>query len=149
VRGTTLIELKKNHRRNNVQLPDEYDQITRDLAPYRAFERLNLWPSKLEEASMLNDAYTFVVKDGGWNLRPQWDESKPHGQIRSKAQSAILDVIAPFLPDMNITHSIHDTPRNFVSYDHRIGMLNCAEDPSCKLTLGVSLFECNVTFVLF
>jgi len=87
----------------------------------------------LKEAADLPDAYTFMVKDGIVNIERNWDNKKIRGEDRMQCQLELLDPIAKFLPDMNITHSLHDTPRCFVGFEHRALLDECLVDPECEL----------------
>ncbi|WWC93159.1 uncharacterized protein L201_008127 [Kwoniella dendrophila CBS 6074] len=109
---------------NNVPLPDEYDQIHRDLAPFYSVSpgKLN---HRLEEASRSLNTFTLEVKNGEVNSYHSYDHRRVEsGEERPKHQVALIQPIAHHLPDMKIVISVHDTPLNMISWQHRMELVN-------------------------
>lgn len=117
-------------RENNVQLPDEYDQISKDLYLFRAISPSDLH-RRIQKASAYPDTFTIVSKGGRIRTLPNYDESKIHGATaRLEGQlSLLLDFgIQEWVGDFIAVFGIHDSPQAFIGYDHRSDLESLVED---------------------
>ncbi|WWC92054.1 uncharacterized protein L201_007008 [Kwoniella dendrophila CBS 6074] len=112
---------------NGIPLPDEYDQIERDLLPFRALSPRDL-NNRIEAASQLADTFTMRVKRGSVRTNVFYSENIHGADERLDQQAELLSPIAQWLPDMEIVWSVHDTPRNIIGYDYRRELVEHVEE---------------------
>lgn len=104
-----------------MQLPDEYDQINKDLYLYRALSPDDL-NRRLDEASEAEDTFTISIKHHNVRTRSTYDGELIGGaDERLEAQIELLmDYgMETWLSDMRVVYGIHDGPTGFIGYDHR------------------------------
>lgn len=113
---------------NDVQLPDEYDQINKDLLPFWAVKPKDL-RKQIEEASFGPDTFTLRVKRGllrtTHTYLPTDDPGIPE---RRDGQVELIKPIAKYLPDMTAVYTVHDTPHSLISWDFREDILEHIAD---------------------
>ncbi|WVQ95730.1 hypothetical protein IAU59_002829 [Kwoniella sp. CBS 9459] len=113
---------------NNIPLPDEYDQIHRDILPFRALSPRDL-NARSYAASQLPDTYVLRVKRGSLRTKALYSHEAIHGaDERLEQQAELLRPIARWLPDMEVVWSVHDTPRTVIGHDHRRELLDHVEE---------------------
>ena len=121
-------------RENDVQLPDEYDQINADLALFRALSPAEL-NRRVGDALGYPDTFHVIVEDGQVVTGGTFAESEIEGaQDRMSGQVDLLaefDIIS-WLPDFRAVFGVHDTPLGFIGSDHRSDLLNAVEDGECE-----------------
>ncbi|WRT70499.1 uncharacterized protein IL334_007497 [Kwoniella shivajii] len=103
---------------NDVLLPDEYDQINKDLYPFRALSPRDL-NKRIKEASKLSDTYTLKMKRGSMRTNVFYSADIKGANERLEQQVELIKPITHMLPDMEVVWSIHDTPRTIIGWDHR------------------------------
>jgi len=113
-----------------VHLPDEYDQINRDLYLFRALspEHLN---RRLDLASEMPDTFTISIKHHNVRTRATYDGVAIEGaDDRLEAQIELLmDYgMEEWLGDMRVVYGIHDGPQGFIGYDQRADLISLVED---------------------
>ncbi|KAL1408186.1 hypothetical protein Q8F55_004991 [Vanrija albida] len=105
---------------NNLVLPDEYDRINLDLAPFWALPRAEV-RRRLDKVMRMNEVFVLEVKGG--RVRPRiedkgglaWAGTWP----RAKAAVKLIRPFAHHLPDLNATFSIFDQPQIYLSWGRR------------------------------
>nr|XP_018260022.1 uncharacterized protein I303_08094 [Kwoniella dejecticola CBS 10117]OBR82180.1 hypothetical protein I303_08094 [Kwoniella dejecticola CBS 10117] len=112
---------------NNIPLPDEYDQIHRDLLPFRALSPKDL-NNRIKQASKLSDTYTLRVKKGSIRTNVFYSADIHGADERLEQQTELLRPIARFLPDLQAVWSVHDTPRTIIGWDYRRELAEHVED---------------------
>ncbi|OCF46102.1 hypothetical protein I317_00192 [Kwoniella heveanensis CBS 569] len=105
-------------REHNVQLPDEYDQIQKDLRPFRALSPRGL-RTRLQEAAQLQDTFVIRIQRGIVRTETLYKAEGIHDK-RMQHQLELLRPIAESLPDLQVVWSVHDTPRTMISHSHRM-----------------------------
>ncbi|GAA6056634.1 hypothetical protein JCM3770_006321 [Rhodotorula araucariae] len=120
---------------NSVQLLDEYDSIHERLQPYAA-----LRPEVLRERSAIlqntsqwdgqelwihQHTVTISVEDLGRKIEAKGPMRSAN--FRSDQVMSLLDGIAQFLPDLNITITGHDVPWIVIAGEHRKMHVEAAE----------------------
>ncbi|WVQ96174.1 hypothetical protein IAU59_003277 [Kwoniella sp. CBS 9459] len=122
-------------RENDVQLPDEYDQIHKDLHPFRALSPRDL-KARVQEAAQLHDTFVIRVQRGTVRTETLYKPEAIHDK-RMQHQLELLRPIAESLPDLQVVWSVHDTARTMISHAHRMELnerieegewLNVADD---------------------
>lgn len=109
---------------NNVQLPDEYDQIHRDLLLFRALSPHEL-RNQVAKARKLPMTYSISVRNGHIDTSLNFDPTKIHNtQVRIDQQVGLIRDIAKDLPDFDAVYSIDDVPTQFIEYNHRLEMID-------------------------
>ncbi|WRT69345.1 uncharacterized protein IL334_006329 [Kwoniella shivajii] len=90
---------------NNVHLPDEYDQIYRDLAPFYSVSPAKL-NHRIKEAAKSLRTFTLEISEGHVTSHHVYDSKVVEsGEERPKHQIALIQPIAQHLPDMTIVMS--------------------------------------------
>ncbi|WWD20528.1 hypothetical protein CI109_105004 [Kwoniella shandongensis] len=113
---------------NNVQLPDEYDQIHTDLLPFRALSPRDL-NARINAATRLPDTYTLRVRKGSLRTLSTYDSKAIEGaNERLEGQTELIRPIAKFLGDITVVYSVHDTATAVVGYDHKRELLEHVEE---------------------
>jgi hypothetical protein len=109
-------------RANNVSLPDEYDQIERDLLPFRA-----LSPQELGRRLQVTNGslHTLLsIEEGG--------ASVSDFKYRVEDQVALIEPIVNYLEDFKAVYWLHDNPATAITYDHRQELLKTLRGRQCK-----------------
>ncbi|KAG8961623.1 Glycosyltransferase Family 90 domain containing protein [Tulasnella sp. 419] len=103
---------------NNVQLPDEYDQIFNDISPY-----LGMHPDTVRKQQTSwekqSDTYTLVSRGGKIKLDHHTmskEEEVFVAENRARDQLLLLEPIQEWLPDFRATFTAHDVPYQFIGY---------------------------------
>ena len=117
---------------NNVELPDEYDQIQRDLAPFRSYSPSSI-AKAIDKASALPDTFSLRVKRGAVRLTSSKEvqASIDGAHERMEGQLDMLRDVARWIPDMTAVWGLHDTPQVIISHDHRRELQEFYEDGEC------------------
>lgn len=115
---------------NDDQLPDEYDQIHRDLLPFRGLspDELN---KRIDAASKMPVTYTLKVRHGSIRTSASYDRDLPGADARLEGQLHLLKPVAKWIPDMSAVYWIHDTPTNLISWDHKAELIEHFEEGEC------------------
>ncbi len=116
---------------NGVQLPDEYDQIDRDLRLFRALHPSDIL-RRIAKAAADPDTLVLKVRRGLVRTSGSVNSSDWLHAARREGQLDLLRPIARFLPDMTAVYTVHDTPFNFISHEHRQELLEHIEDDECE-----------------
>lgn len=119
---------------HDVPLPDEYDQINRDLRPFRAISPRDL-QTRLESTAKLPDTYTIRVKSGSIRTSVTFgneEEEIVGARMRVEGQVELLKDIAKDLPDFTAVYTVHDTALGTISWAHRMELEEHVQDGECK-----------------
>lgn len=114
-------------RDNNVQLPDEYDQLERDLHLFWALQPRDL-KQRIEAASRRDDTFTIKIRGGTIRTSGRFGKDEKIHRRRRDGQFALVQEIAQYIPDMEAVYTTHDTPWNLLSWGHRQALLEFIED---------------------
>ncbi|KDQ16303.1 glycosyltransferase family 90 protein [Botryobasidium botryosum FD-172 SS1] len=114
---------------NNVQLPDEYDQIYKDLEPFWGVR-----PSELQKARKKRESdpgtYTIGKTATGRSLELLThalnDQETKSGLGRAREYILLMDDVAQWLPEFRATFTAHDAPNQFYGYDLRQNGIDAA-----------------------
>ncbi len=121
---------RSNH---DVQLPDEYDQINRDMYLYRALSPRDLRQA-IDEASDSIDTFTITIHRGALRTRSMYRDDIFGAFERLDGQATLLTEfgITKWLPDVKVVFGVHDTPTGFLGWDHRQDLMERIEDDECE-----------------
>lgn len=119
------------HSDNNVQLPDEYDQIDKDLVPFRALHPNDIL-KRVAKAASEPDTFTIKVRRGLVRTSASVNGYDELHMSRRTGQYELIRPIAKYLPDMTVVYTVHDTPSNFVSHEHKEELLEHIEEDECE-----------------
>lgn len=133
-----LLDARRS-RVNSVHLPDEYDRINIDLAPFRAMSS-SLLRSRLARIQTSEDTFTLSVKNGHVDTNHiTYDSAKIGGSDdRRNGQVELIRSVARWIPDFDAVYSIHDSPTRFISDAHLEDLKILAEDGECESALSSS-----------
>lgn len=134
---------------NGVQLLDEYDSIHARLQPFAA-----LRPSVLRERNLILQnvsqwdvgqtfwmhPLTVTIKVSENGSKVEAEGPMRHENHRSDQVMALLEGIAQFLPDLNMTITGHDVPWVVLSGEHKQMHVDAAERGECA---SASVFSCS------
>ncbi|GMK54891.1 hypothetical protein CspeluHIS016_0114770 [Cutaneotrichosporon spelunceum] len=115
---------------NKVQLPDEYDQIDKDLRLFRAL-RPNDILRRIGKASQESGTFTIKVRNGLVDSTSNMNRTDVNHELHAGRMDGQLELIRPIaehIPDMTAVYTIHDTPFNFISYAHQEELLEHVEE---------------------
>ncbi|BEJ11490.1 hypothetical protein CspHIS471_0109120 [Cutaneotrichosporon sp. HIS471] len=112
---------------NGIQLPDEYDQIDRDLRLFRALHPNDIL-LRMNRAARDPDTFTIKVHHGLMRSTSSVNSSDWLHVARKDGQLELIRPIVEYLPDMIAVYTVHDTPFNFISYSHREELLEHVDD---------------------
>lgn len=104
-------------REHDVQLPDEYHQINRDMFPFRAVSPKDV-RTLIDRASKEADTFVITVHDGQVTHTGGDDGPAIHRK-RLDGQLDLIADVAKDIPDMRVVYSAQDTPSTIISYDQR------------------------------
>ncbi|SJL16213.1 uncharacterized protein ARMOST_19732 [Armillaria ostoyae] len=115
--------------KNNVQLPDEYDQIYRDLEPYWGVNPVDL-ARIVSEWEGHKDSFTLGKEEGhrvglvNYTIR----DPSTHGHVLSGAQmlGELLEDVDEFLPPFHAVFHPHDNPEHVTDWELRDKMFEHA-----------------------
>ncbi|TXT03887.1 hypothetical protein VHUM_04310 [Vanrija humicola] len=111
---------------NNVQMPDEYDQIERDMAPFYALHPKDL-RDRIDMHSGDKDTYTIKITNGKISTTAQYKDEAIH-HARLKSQLELIQDVAQWIPDMKAIYTVHDTPMSLIDWDHRVEIASRLEE---------------------
>ena len=101
-------QLLRPSRKNNVQLPDEYDQILKDLAPYRGFAPREL-RRRVKHLQTLRDTFSMTNKDGKLTMHSRkYDTGIKGADERAQGQFDFIKDVAKDIPDFEAVFAIHE-----------------------------------------
>lgn len=118
---------------NNVQLPDEYDQINQDMYLYRAYSPRDLRQFVIEASDSV-DTFSITIRNGVLRTRSMYREDIFGAFERLDGQASLLTDfgITKWLPDVTAVFGVHDTPTGFLGWDHRQDLMERIEDNECE-----------------
>ncbi|AAW42848.2 CAP1-related [Cryptococcus deneoformans JEC21] len=105
---------------HNLVLPDEYDRINLDLAPFLALPKSEMM-RRMEMVDNMAETFTLVVRNGSVDIEIkdegglQWGGTLP----RARDTASLLRGFSDYLPDMRATFSIFDQPQIYLSWARR------------------------------
>ena len=132
-------------RENRIFLPDEYDQIHRDMIPFIGFQKQGVLMEKLQDAKRKMDHLMSIKIENGQIVETATKppEGGMHVNMRLRDQLTILENFAQFLPDVEILVNAHDGPRVFVHHQTRQDLADCALGVSdCMSQYAMSAGPC-------
>ena len=117
------------YRINKVSLPDEFDRINIDLAPFHAFSPSFL-RGRIARMQETEDTFTLSVQSGHVSTNHiTYDSAKIGGSDdRRNGQVDLIKAVAKWIPDFDAVYSIHDSPTRFISDMHLEELKELAED---------------------
>ncbi|THH07412.1 hypothetical protein EW145_g3402 [Phellinidium pouzarii] len=107
-------------QKHNVQLPDEYDQIYKDLEPYWGVDPLELrtaqaeWEAHRDSFTLGKDSQEHVVTIV--NMSMAKERETEFLKWGAKPQMDLLKDVYQFIPPFRATFSPHDNPNQFVDW---------------------------------
>ncbi|KZT32405.1 hypothetical protein SISSUDRAFT_994071 [Sistotremastrum suecicum HHB10207 ss-3] len=107
--------------KHKVQLPDEYDQIWRNIEPFWGVDPRDLQELQ-REAEKREDTYTIINDEQGMRA------INPLDVPRAEDQMAVMRLAGSSLPHFRATMSIHDGPGHVISYEHREALKEAAAE---------------------
>lgn len=116
--------------RNNVQLPDEYDQIMRDLEPFYGIDPSTLLAELAKEEGR-GFSYTLVSEKGRMSVEKRnynlegGDKGKPEGMMD------FLRDVEGELPDFRAVFSVMDGSSLYLSWEHKAEAIKAARENRC------------------
>jgi len=126
--------------KHKVQLPDEYDQIYRDIEPFWALRPSDI-KARQETWETFPGTYTISNEDGfiylALHTMPEGDEDV--AETRASDQIKLLREVQQWLPDFRATFTAHDVPYQFIGHDQlseareAAGMGECRHFAFCRL----------------
>ncbi|GMK57357.1 hypothetical protein CspeluHIS016_0401910 [Cutaneotrichosporon spelunceum] len=109
---------------HNVLLPDEYDGIHRDLAPFWALPKSEL-RRRLKAVEAMDEVFILEVQNGTVFVDIAGGGQKWSGTEGRAMQTAeMLASIAEHLPDVRATFSIFDQPQIYLSWARRDSLIS-------------------------
>ena len=120
---------------HNVQLPDEYDQIYRDLEPFWGIEPTDLIKIR-EECELKKDSYTIGLNETGHvDLLTYAFNEGTYDQliVGSRNIISMFKDIEQYLPPFRMTISPHDNPNRLSDYAIKQAALEAAASQTCGL----------------
>lgn len=123
-------------RQNDVQLPDEYDQIYHDLEPFWGLDPLQLREA-LDEVAKLKDSYTLGKREWDAPITVLSDNLPPARKQDMLAQVAkpmmdLLKDVYKFIPPFQGAFSPHDNPELLVDHSWKSEALAAAANGTGK-----------------
>lgn len=128
---------------NDVQLPDEYDQIFNDLEAFWGIEPSDFIKIQ-KEGELKKDSYTIGKNEEGEVevLTYAFEEGRYNQLIAgSKAIINLFKPIQEYLPPFRMTLSPHDGPNRLSDYSVKAAAREAADSQTC----GHSFFFIHVT----
>ncbi|WVF69132.1 hypothetical protein IAT40_003906 [Kwoniella sp. CBS 6097] len=115
-------EFAMNH---NLVLPDEYDRINLDLAPFFALPKDEM-KRRMTLVEDMAETFTLVVEDGQVAIEIKDQGGLKWGGTLPRAQdtSSLLSAFSKYLPDMRATFSIFDQPQIYLSWARRASLID-------------------------
>lgn len=142
----------KYAQENNVQLPDEYDQIYHDLEPFWGLEPSDLVQVQAE-LEHKKDSYTVGKNETDDEVQVlTWAfEDGKYNQLIAGSREVIklFKPIQELLPPFRMTLSPHDGPNRLSDYGVKSAVLEAAASQTCKQTFFRPSFTQNVNMKCF
>lgn len=115
-------------KKHNVLLPDEYDGIDSDLAPFRALPLSEL-KKRQREVEGWDEVFNIRIRNGSMDVdlhhgALKWGGSMP----RAADQASTISVFAKSLPDLTATFSVFDQPALYLPYGARDALADAARE---------------------
>lgn len=115
-------------RKHGIVLPDEYDGIDADLAPFRALPLSEL-KKRQAEVEGWDEVFNIRIRNGSMDVdlhhgALKWGGSMP----RAGDQASTISVFAQSLPDLTATFSVFDQPALYLPYGARDALADAARD---------------------
>ncbi|WVW84823.1 hypothetical protein I302_106858 [Kwoniella bestiolae CBS 10118] len=110
---------------HNLVLPDEYDRINLDLAPFFALPKEEM-KRRMELVENMEKTFTLVIEDGEVEIEIRdpgglkWGGTLP----RAHETSNLLKGFIKYLPNMKATFSIFDQPQIYLSWARRGSLID-------------------------
>ncbi|WVQ65645.1 uncharacterized protein L199_003823 [Kwoniella botswanensis] len=110
---------------HNLVLPDEYDRINLDLAPFFALPKEEM-KRRMEMVENMEKTFTLVIEDGQVEIEIRdpgglkWGGTLP----RAHETSNLLKGFIKYLPNMKATFSIFDQPQIYLSWARRGSLID-------------------------
>ncbi|OCF30440.1 hypothetical protein I316_07927 [Kwoniella heveanensis BCC8398] len=110
---------------HNLVLPDEYDRINLDLAPFFALPKDEM-KRRMSLVEDMAETFTLVVEDGEVAIEIKDQGGLKWGGTLPRAQdtSSLLSAFSKYLPDMRATFSIFDQPQIYLSWARRASLVD-------------------------
>ncbi|KAG8870066.1 Glycosyltransferase Family 90 domain containing protein, partial [Tulasnella sp. 331] len=110
---------------HDVQLPDEYDRINQDMAPFWGMKHKALQDLQ-RELQEQEDTFTIGIENHSadvvaYNFQP--GEFERSGTMRAFDQLDQLEALGKWLPDFNATFSMDDAPHQFIDHELRTALV--------------------------
>ncbi|WWD18593.1 hypothetical protein CI109_103046 [Kwoniella shandongensis] len=105
---------------HNLVLPDEYDRINLDLAPFFALPKDEM-KRRMTMVEDMAETFTLIIENGQVDIQIkdpgglEWGGTLP----RAADTANLLRAFSRFLPDMRATFSIFDQPQIYLSWARR------------------------------
>ena len=121
----------------NVQLPDEYDQIYRDLEPYWGMDPKDLqtlqseWEDHADSFTIGKDSYDDLFTLKNYSI-PNDDTSRDGLAKGAYEMTEMLEEVAHMLPPFRAVFSPHDNPNLPTDHELREQALHAARSGTCK-----------------
>ncbi|WWC88513.1 uncharacterized protein L201_003424 [Kwoniella dendrophila CBS 6074] len=109
----------------NLVLPDEYDRINLDLAPFFALPK-NEMKRRMQLVENMEKTFTLIIENGEIEIQIKdpgglkWGGTLP----RAKETVNLLKGFSKFLPNMKATFSIFDQPQIYLSWARRSSLID-------------------------
>lgn len=122
---------------NNVQLPDEYDQIYEDLEPYWGMDPNDLqdivreWEAH-EDSYTIGKAMDGLIGLANYSLGPGNDHIQKEITIGVSHITDLLEDVEEFIPPFRAVFSPHDNPNLHTDFELRSQALRHAAAGTCK-----------------
>ncbi|EJT49629.1 hypothetical protein A1Q1_01258 [Trichosporon asahii var. asahii CBS 2479] len=115
-------------KKHGILLPDEYDGIESDLAPFHALPLSEL-RKRQAEVEGWDEVFNIRIRNGSMDVdlhhgALKWGGSMP----RAGDQASIISVVAKDLPDLTATFSIFDQPALYLPYGARDALSDAARE---------------------
>lgn len=126
---------------HNIQLPDEYDQIYRDLEPFWGIQPADLIKIR-EELELKKDSYTIGLNESGHvDVLAYAFKEGTYNQliVGSRKIIAMFKDIEQYLPPFRMTISPHDNPNRLSDYAVKQAALEAAASHKCELFYSMTI----------
>ena len=118
---------------HHVPLPDEFDQISRDLHVFRAFSPTDL-RNLMTTASNRPDTFTLKVVNGDViDITTSALMGLRGANDRVAGQLDFIKGLAGDLEGLEVVYSVHDTPSVLLGWEHRQELNQLIEEGECEL----------------
>ncbi|BEI86445.1 hypothetical protein CcaverHIS002_0607320 [Cutaneotrichosporon cavernicola] len=114
-------------RAHDVVLPDEYDGIHWDLAPFWALPKDEL-RRRLKAVEVMDDVFVLELRNGTVFVDIEESGLQWNGtESRARQTTEMLASIAEYLPDLRATFSIFDQPQIYLSWARRDSLVSLGQ----------------------